>query len=185
MKIKSKSKKPLIITSLIITAIAVTTAIAFIYNANHTSVSDTTSGKSSSNNNPKPGLGSNNSPDTVISKDTSPNTDQPTSPTPDASLEKQRVEMVASVDSSDNIIYIRGGANYPVPSEGTCYVNLTGPSGQIIRKNTTLLQNPNSTDCKTISIPTSELSAGNWSAKLHYSSNTYEGDSSEVTFSIK
>jgi hypothetical protein len=116
-------------------------------------------------------------------KKASPNTDQPATPTQDTGSTKQKVNVSASVDVSNNSVYIRGGMNYPV-QDGSCHVQLTGPSGQSIGKDTTILQNPASADCKTITIPTADLSSGTWKFTLQYSSDKYEGASSEVTFSI-
>lgn len=117
-------------------------------------------------------------------KNEAPNADKPTAPTKtDETTGKKQVPMTASADASDGMVFIRGGANYPVTG-GSCYAQLSGPSGQSIRKDTTILQNPASTDCKTIQIPVSELSSGKWTAILHYTSNDYEGASSEVSFSL-
>ena len=117
-------------------------------------------------------------------KNSSPNTDPAAPISKDKVSGKSTVQMVASTDTSDDKVYIRGGVNSPVSEDGTCYALLKGPSGQSIRKDTTVLQNPASTDCKTISIPLSELASGKWSFTLHYTSTNYEGVSSEVTFSL-
>lgn len=116
-------------------------------------------------------------------KEEAPNTDHPIVPDDTAGSSKKQVQMVASVDQSNGTLYIRGGINYPV-SEGSCYVQLSGPSGQSIRKDSTILQNPGSTDCKTISIPVSELAPGKWVFVLHYASDNYEGSSGEIPFTI-
>ena len=116
-------------------------------------------------------------------KKSSPNTDRPTNPTQSTNSTKQQITVSASVDKSSDTVYIRGGMNYPV-QDGSCYAQLIGPSGQSIRKDTDLLQNPASTDCKTIAIPITDLNSGSWKFILHYSSDMYEGASSEVTFSI-
>ncbi len=121
--------------------------------------------------------------DDPTTKQQAPNTDKPSEPTTSDTSNKQQVQLTASTDTSGSTVYIRGGVNYPV-SGGSCYALLTGPSGQSIRKNTTVLQNPASTDCKTISISTNELSSGKWSFILYYTSDNYEGASDEVSFSI-
>lgn len=119
--------------------------------------------------------------DPVI-KEESPNSDKP--PTPASNNEnKKQVQMVASVDTSDSSVYIRGGINYPV-SNGSCYALLQGPDGKTLRKDTSILQSSASADCKTISIAKDELSPGKWTFKLHYSSDEYEGVSNEVPFNI-
>ncbi len=116
-------------------------------------------------------------------KTKAPNTDTPAQPTPEPGSNKQTVQMIASVDQSNGTVYIRGGVNYPV-SGGSCYATLTGPSSQSIKKDTTTLPNPSSVDCKTISIPATELSPGQWKVILHYTSDSYEGASVEVPFTL-
>lgn len=119
------------------------------------------------------------------SKNTATNTDRPAPVTTDDETGKKVVQMVASVDSSNNMIYIRGGINNSVEYNGSCFVSLRGPNGQIIRKETTLLQNAATTDCKTIQIDSNELSTGTWKFTLNFTSNTTEGSSSENSFEIK
>lgn len=115
-------------------------------------------------------------------KKQAPNTDPAPSPSP-TETNKQAVQMYASVDKTAGTVNVRGGVNYPVV-DGKCFALLTGPANQVIRKDTTLLQNPASTDCKTIQIPVGELGAGKWSAVLKYSSDKYEGSSNEVSFTL-
>ncbi len=98
---------------------------------------------------------------------------------------KQQVAMVASYDTSGDTVYIRGGINNSAVYDGECSAELTGPNGKTIHKATSLLQNAATTDCKTIQIPTSDLSSGIWKYKLVYTSATTEGSSSEGTFEIK
>lgn len=112
------------------------------------------------------------------------NTDQPIPPVQNEKTKKMQVQMVSSHNINPDIIYIRGGINNSVEYSGTCSVILNGPDGQVIEKNTTLLQNSATTDCKTISISTSELLPGLWRYKLIYSSATTEGSSDEKSFSI-
>ncbi len=116
-------------------------------------------------------------------KETNSNSDKPASPTPTDSSNKKQVQMTASTDTASGMVFIRGGVNYPVTG-GSCYAQLSGPSGQTIRKDTTILRNPASTDCKTISIPTSNLAPGKWMFTLHYISDDYEGVSDEISFSV-
>jgi len=117
------------------------------------------------------------------SKTETSNSDKPADPTTSSASSKKQVQMTASTDTSNGTIFIRGGINYPVIG-GSCYAQLSGPSSQSIRKDTTVLQNPASTDCKTISIPSGELSPGKWTFTLHYTSDDYEGASNEVSFSV-
>ncbi len=116
-------------------------------------------------------------------KEENSNSDKPAAPTTSETSSKKQVQMTASTDASGGMIFIRGGVNYPVIG-GSCYAQISGPSGQSVRKETTTLQNPASTDCKTISIPNSELSSGKWTFILYYTSDDYEGASNEVSFSV-
>ena len=118
-------------------------------------------------------------------KDTRTNTDTPAPIITDESTGKKTVQMVASADISDGILYIRGGINNSVEYDGTCFAQLAGPNGESTRKDTTLLQNAATTDCKTIQVNTSELVKGGWKLVLKYSSSDVEGASSEVSFEIK
>jgi flagellar basal body-associated protein FliL len=120
-----------------------------------------------------------NTPD----KTTSPNSDQPAENEIDESSGKRLIPVVASVNVDGSQIYIRGGVNTP-ETDGTCYAELIGPNSQKIRKDTTLLPSVSTTDCKTIIIPTSELSAGKWSFTLNFTSNSAKGGSSADTFVI-
>lgn len=121
--------------------------------------------------------------DDPSTKEQAPNSDKPQVPAAGEESGKQQVQLTASTNTSGGTVYIRGGVNYPV-NGGGCYALLAGPLGQSIRRDTTVLQNPASTDCKTISIPVSELSPGAWTFTLHYTSDNYEGVSDEVSFSI-
>ena len=116
-------------------------------------------------------------------KDTAPNTDHPAPPTTNETSDKQQVQVVTSTDQSGGTVFIRGGVNYPV-TDGTCYAQLIGPSGQSIRKDAAVLPGPASADCKTISIPVNELASGSWKFILHYTSDNYEGASVETSFTI-
>lgn len=120
-------------------------------------------------------------PDT---KSTQVNTDTPPSVSTEAGEDKATVGMVVSANVSDDKVYIRGGLNSAVV-EGKCYAELSGPNGRSITKETTLLQNASTTDCKTVIIDSGELAPGRWTAVLMYSSNDIEGSSSEASFEIK
>lgn len=117
-------------------------------------------------------------------KNETPNTDRFTPPpTAGDASEKKQIQVTASSDSSSGFVNIRGRIGYPV-SDGSCYAQLSGPSGQTIRKDSSILQNPASTDCKTVQIPVNELAPGKWTFKLHYTSDMYEGASNEGSFSL-
>lgn len=110
------------------------------------------------------------------------NTDAPAQPTAGDGA-KKNVSMVASVDSDSSNIYIRGGVNALVYS-GACYVQLSGPNSENIKRETTLIQNPSTTDCKTITISKNELSRGKWTFTLNYESNEIEGITGEKSFTL-
>lgn len=117
-------------------------------------------------------------------KNTRPNSDQPNTPTPSETSEKTQVQIIASANVSDGFVYIRGGLNFPEPESGTCYASLVGPNGKTLRKDTEILPNPASADCKTIRVPVSELSTGAWKVRLHYTSANYEGTSNEAEVAV-
>lgn len=181
MKIKKRSKinKPLVATIFVVAVSLVAFAIYLIYKPQSGTASKATNtNEISTDKQQSESLHSN-----PENKEKAPNTDHPSDPVSSTESGKRQVQMVASVDRSGDTVFIRGGINYPV-SEGSCYALLSGPSGQSIRRDSTLLPNPASTDCKTISIPVNELVSGKWTLKLHYTSIDYEGTSSEVPFSI-
>lgn len=117
-------------------------------------------------------------------KENTPNTDTPEPPKVDEQTGKATAQMSTSATVSGDMVYIRGGIDNAVVSDGNCYAQLSGPNGESIRKDTTLLQNPSTTDCKTIAIEASSLSKGSWVTKLYYSSNTMEGVSDEASFEV-
>lgn len=115
----------------------------------------------------------------------STNTDPQAPTSTNTANNKTVVSVVTSANISGAVVYIRGGINNTVDPNGSCYALLKGPANQKIRKDTTLLQNASTSDCKTIQIPTSELSPGVWSYTLNYSSSNQEGASDEATFNIQ
>lgn len=119
------------------------------------------------------------------SKKSTTNTDPQAPVTKDKESDKTVVSVVTTSSVSNGILYIRGGINNAVGSAGICFAQLTGPTGASIRKETVVLAGASTADCKTIQIPTSELSPGTWTYTLNYSSQNSEGASSEETFVIK
>lgn len=119
------------------------------------------------------------------SKKSTSNSDPQAPTAEDEETGKTIVSVVTTSNISDGTLYIRGGINNTVSTDGTCFAQLTGPSGTSIRKDTVILGGASTADCKTIQIPTSELSPGSWSYTLNYSSQNYEGVSNEAAFVIK
>lgn len=116
-------------------------------------------------------------------KETQVNTD--VVPTPETNEgQKSTVSMVASANVSGDKLYIRGGLNGVVVDDGQCYATIKSSTGASLRKDTTLLQNASTTDCKTIIVNVSELNPGSWTVTLTYSSDTMEGTSNEASFEI-
>lgn len=112
------------------------------------------------------------------------NTDQPNPVTTDPGTNLRSLQLSVTADISNNTLYVRGGINNSVEFNGTCYATLTGPGGQSIRKNTTLLQNASTTDCMTIQVPVSELSKGKWNITLNYTSSDSTGTSNAYSIEI-
>lgn len=183
MQTKKRTKrinKPVLIAAvLLLIGVVLFLSYALASKPHNTNLTDVTGSKSSSSDTQQ----SKNPVENTEDKTKAPNTDAPATPTNTPESSKKQVQMVTSVDQSNGTVFIRGGINYPVTT-GSCFAKLSGPSGQSIRKDSVLLPNPNSTDCKTISIPAGELAPGKWTFTLNYTSDEYEGVSSEVSFNL-
>ncbi len=175
-----KINKPVLaIVAILLLGLVAASAYAFVLKPQNDTSTDTAKSENKSSDEQQPETIETTPEDKV----TTPNTDTPSTPTTNSGSTKQQVQMVASVDQSNGSVYIRGGVNYPV-SGGSCFAQLSGPSNKSIRKESSVLPNPASTDCKTIIIPASELSSGKWTFTLNYTSDEYEGVSSEVSFTL-
>ena len=182
MKIENKNRKKYIIIATCIVALIAASGTAFaIYSSQSTNTSEKTTPKKSESDD-KQADSIQKDPEV---KETRPNTDQPEKPQDNPSTNKNTVSLVASADIVGSSLYIRGGINTPVGTNGTCFALLSGPNGESLNKPTDLLQNPGTTDCRTIAIPISELSSGRWKFTLNYDSPDTEGVSNENTFDIK
>ena len=69
-------------------------------------------------------------------------------------------------------------------SSGTCTLRLS-KGGKTVSKSQKATPNVSEMSCGFISIPTSKLSAGNWSAAVSYKSNKYSGQSNSVTVRVQ
>ena len=183
MQIRKNTKKinkpALIIASVLLIGIGASLVYALVLKPQNNKSADT----SKSNTAPSDQQQTENLANNPDSKDETPNTDTPAKPSTTPNSDKKQVQMVASVDQSNDTVFIRGGVNYPVTG-GSCYAQLVGPSGQSIRKDSVVLSNPASTDCKTIPVPASELESGKWTFTLNYTSDEYEGVSNETSFTL-
>jgi hypothetical protein len=175
---KSQKKVKLYVFGLIAVILFATGLVAYLYFNNTVNNSGTTLPSDSDR---QQAENLENNPDI---KSATPNTDSP-QPVQTVKNGKSTVQMSASANTTGNTLYVRGGIDNAVVNEGTCYAELTGPNGQSIRKDTTLLQNPSTTDCKTISVDLSELSSGAWTAALHFTATTLEGTSNEAPFTVQ
>lgn len=183
MKIKKNTRKinrPMAVIMIVLfVGVVIFIAYLLFFPSHKNESTDTVqpTGNTSDNQSSKsPGVTNNN-------KESTTNTDTPPAPTTNGESNKKQVQLVASADQSNDTVFLRGGINYPV-TDGSCYAKLSGPSGQSIQKDSTILQNPASTDCHTISISLSELEPGEWSFILYYNSDQYEGSSNEVSFTL-
>ncbi len=177
---KNKSSKKLIVT-LVIVALLTTVGVYAYYhkNTNNNSVTADTM-ESQPNTDEEQSKALKESPD---NKEKVVNSDRPPEPETIEGSELKSLQVTATANISSGTLYIRGGVNYPV-EDGRCFATLVGPGGQKITKDTTLLQNPSSTDCKTIQISTSELTSGKWTISLNFESSIYVGKSPDVTVTI-
>lgn len=183
MRIKIKKNKKLLITVVVCVGIALVLGVLYyLHNTNNSTehqekiaieqskdYSASTKDSSESNNQDQ--------------KTTVTNSDPQAQTAVDQNSGKTVVSVVTSVDVAENVVYIRGGINNML-SEGTCKAFLKHSSGKTVEKETSILVNASTIDCKTIQIPASELLPGVWTYTLKYISNTAEGSSSENSFQI-
>lgn len=183
MKIqKKKNTKEILILALLVSVGLLILVSGSVYAYIRLNQPDTTSTPTKSESDEQQSDAIDNTPPV---KETTPNTDTPEPAKTDAETGKKVAEMVASANISGGTVYIRGGINNLVVYDGTCSAQLIGPNGELLTKNTTLLQNAATTDCKTISINTSDLAKGKWKFTLDYNSASAEGKSNENTFTIQ
>lgn len=183
-----RSKKPLLITIIaLVLALGIGgLAWAATQNNQHDKKDDSSTKNEDKSTNSKDATKDESSADQSNddeTKITPQNTDQTPTPTPAPGQTRAQVGIVSTVNVSGGVVYIRGGLNAQSAS-GTCYAQLTGPQGSVIRKDTSLLQNASTTDCKTIQIPTSQLTKGTWSYTLNFESDQLEGASGAQSFTI-
>jgi|GEM_PF-1891061 len=181
MKIKYKKnhKTAWLITVIVVVATVLCTSYFLATSDALFGPRDETSSKSSSNSSDE----SSEPQDTNPSHKLNPSNTDRAVPTTDESSGRQVVPVVANVVVDGNTVFIRGGTNVSV-NGGSCFAILHGPNGEQVRKDTSLLPNSSTTDCKTIQIPISELSAGTWTFTLNYLSDSVEGTSSVTPFTI-
>lgn len=98
---------------------------------------------------------------------------------------KRRVEPVISyADQYDAAIEASAFVPDIFEDGGTCTLNLTHGSSTVT-KTATATKNATTTRCTTFTFPAKELSSGQWTATVTYSSNTAQGTSQPVTFNVK
>lgn len=195
MKINKSSNNKKIIILVIVCFLFIVGTLAFVYlSSRDTHREDNQSSNKSSSSKNSQSKSSDPSKDTTDqvsssesdteAKKVPQNTDQPEPAPVDKETGKKQLQVVTSHNINADNLYIRGGIN-TIAYDGACYASLTGPAGQVIKKETTLLQNASTTDCKTIAIPLSELSEGDWKYSLNYISTNAEGSSGEQVAEIR
>jgi len=104
-------------------------------------------------------------------------TDTPLFPEVDETTNKQNVNVIlTNAGEINGNISASGFISNLVEENGTCtYIFTNGQN--IHKKEATTMTNPNSTTCKTISFPNSELGTGVWKVNLIYSSSSAKGTS--------
>lgn len=188
MKIKksnsNKSTKALIILIVAVLVVAAAYA-AYAFTSNNTpDPSATNRSESKTETHTSSSSKGNEQPSDTDDKLTENNSDTPIPPKTDPTTSLRNVSMTASADKRDGMLYIRGGINNSVEYAGSCYATLTGPTGKTIQKDTELLQNASTTDCKTIQISTNELSSGTWNITLTFKSDQATGTSNAYAIQI-
>lgn len=176
---KTNTKKLLIPLLIVLGVVLIGGSVGAYYllgNSSNTTSSETT---------PTPNSTTDQSPQKPEDKEGQPNTDTtPSTPQPDQSGIRS-VSMVASADISGDMVYIRGGINASDISSGTCFAELKGPNNSVIKKDTSLLTNSTTTDCKTVVVSKSELSKGTWTITLNYLNEDVKGTSSAISITIE
>lgn len=181
MKIKKqeKSRKKIVLPVVALLLVSIVATIVFLAQKDHTNKTPTTQSTTpQQTKTPEP------TRVTPEDKKSAPNTDSQTT-LPKENSTNSSIALTVSSNISGNSLYIRGGIDGSIVTEGQCYALLSGPNGESIRKDTVLLQNPSTTDCKTIVIDTGSLKPGKWKITLHYELNSTRGVSNETTIEIK
>lgn len=110
-------------------------------------------------------------------------TDTPPAPKVDSQSGMQDANvMVTNAGIFNGTVSASGFATNVSESDGTCEFVFSGP-GNTLTKTSSTMQNPTSTSCKTVSFPSSELTAnGTWSVYIRYTSPVSEGKSGPREF---
>ncbi len=179
-----KSKKPLVVSVLIIVLAAAIVSTIYLYvhrndikrDSNGVSIERTPQDKKLEqdlNKNPE-------------KKEESTQTDQPPKPSVDPSTKLQKVNVVLTNvgESEDASISASGFVSNIVETNGVCTYQFTS-AGRVIEKQSTILPSASSTTCKTINFPASELGSGVWKVQLKYTSSVSEGISNTLEVNVK
>jgi cytoskeletal protein RodZ len=94
-----------------------------------------------------------------------------TYPTPNGSESASSVEVDAIIPG----VFENGG---------TCALTLTSSGGAQVKQTSTAMLTGQNTSCRPLQVPSSSVSAGNWTAVVSYSSAAYHGTSAPVSFII-
>jgi hypothetical protein len=93
--------------------------------------------------------------------------------------------VVTSAYVSNGTVSVRGFVTGTIETNGSCNF-VFSKNGQTVTKTSAVVANASTTDCKPLNFPASELPSGtsDWKVKLQYSSSTAEGTSTEQTLTV-
>lgn len=117
-------------------------------------------------------------------KTDSSQTDTPQAPSVEEGTNLQKVNVVlTNVGETNGTVSASGFVSNAVEVDGKCtYVFTKGQ--EVYKKESTTLTNANSTTCKTVNFPSSELSSGTWKVDIEYSSAASAGKSNTLEVTV-
>ncbi|MBM7504148.1 hypothetical protein ACFPER_11720 [Agromyces aurantiacus] len=91
---------------------------------------------------------------------------------------------IASVDVDGLNATVSGYVSGIIEDGGACTFELTGPTGTVVRAETTGIADRSTTSCGAASIPIDRLSSGTWSVELGYRSDAADVISEPTTLEV-
>jgi len=115
-------------------------------------------------------------------KGASSGSDSSTPPSPSSSGNTTDVTMnITAANQDSDTLYIRTLIQL-VTSSGSCQIKMNGPNGKTYSATSNVQAVSSSSTCEGFNIPTSNLSAGNWTINVTFSNGSYSAATSkEVT----
>lgn len=119
-------------------------------------------------------------PDSKVEND---QTDTPEEPSVNTNTgKKEAAVLITNAGVFNGTVSASGFVTNIVESSGTCTYTFTNGANRVV-KQSSVLSNPSSTTCETVSFPASELTTGTWAVTLSYASSESAGVSQAKEFS--